>query len=267
MVGLEAPDWAQMFVPDKSVIESFLRGTAVYFTVLILVRIVPKRQVGSVGLTDVLLLVLLSECVSTALTNEAVSVANGAAAVLALLFWNFVLDWLAYRWPWFRNVLEPQSVQLVRDGELIQKHLHKERLAEDELLTQLRLKGFDSVDRLKAVFIEPEGKVSVVPKDPPAAVAPGADQSGEVGPGGPDFDSAVRRFLESAKALRESVDWHEARAAEHRKSAKEAREALARHGLRGRKVFESLASPDTNDHGRNGHAATVLLSDDEEGKP
>jgi uncharacterized membrane protein YcaP (DUF421 family) len=259
MAGLEAPDWAQVFVPDQSLFESFLRGTAVYFTVLVLVRIVPKRQVGSVGLTDVLLLVLLSECVSQALNNSSPSVANGAAAIAALLFWNFVLDWLAYRWPRFRNVVEPKPVQLVRDGEVVPKNMASERLAEDELLTQLRQKGFDSLERVKAVFLESEGKVSVVPKDPPAAVAPGAAAPE---PDSPDFEHALRRFVESAKALRASVDWHESQAAEHRKSARDAREALARHGLRGRKVFESLA-PD----GTNGHPATTTLADDEEGIP
>jgi uncharacterized membrane protein YcaP (DUF421 family) len=253
VTGLDMPNWTEVFVPDKSLFESFLRGTAVYFTVLILVRIVPKRQVGSVGLTDILLLVLLSECVSQALSNGSPSMANAAVAVLALLFWNFVLDW-----PRFRNVIEPQPVQLVRDGEVIPKHMARERLSEDELLTQLRQKGFDRLERVKAVYIEPEGKVSVVPTDTPAAVAPGAP---EMEPGSPDFDHALKRFLESAKALRESVDWHEAQAAEHRKSAKEAREILARHGLRGRKVFESLSPEGTDDHDRNGHPSTVSFSD------
>jgi uncharacterized membrane protein YcaP (DUF421 family) len=208
--------------------------------------------------------VLLSECVSQALNNNSPSIANAAVAVLALLFWNFVLDWLAYRWPWFRNVLEPRPVQLVRDGEVIPKHMRKERLAEDELLTQLRQKGFDSLARVKAVFIEPEGKVSVVPQEPPAAVAPGTPDAGA---GAPDFDHALARFLESAKALRESVDWHEGQAAEHRKSAKEAREVLARHGLRGRKVFESLLPEGTDGHDRNGHPSTISFSEDRGGVP
>jgi uncharacterized membrane protein YcaP (DUF421 family) len=263
VAGLEMPNWAEVFVPDKSLLESFLRGTAVYFTLLILVRVVPKRQIGSVGLTDVLLLVLLSECVSQALNNNSPSVANGAMAVLALLFWNFVLDWLAYRWPWFRNVLEPRPVQLVRDGELLPKNMQKEHLAEDELLPQLRQKGFDGLESIKAVFLESEGKVSVVPKDPPAAVAPGTS---EPEPGSPDFEHALKRFMESAKALRDSVDWHEAQASEHRKSAKAAREALARHGLRGRKVFESLAQDESDAHGRNGRPATVSFSDGQGGE-
>jgi uncharacterized membrane protein YcaP (DUF421 family) len=259
VAGFEIPNWAEIFAPNKSLFESFLRGSAVYFTVLVLVRIVPKRQVGSVGLTDVLLLVLLSECVSQALNNNSPSVLNGAVAVLALLFWNFILDWLAFRWPWFRNVLEPQPVQLVRDGQVLAKNMNRERLAEDELLTQLRQKGFDSLERVKSVYLESEGKVSVVPADPPAAVAPGAPApDGDTQP--KDFEHALRRFMASAKALRDAVDWHEAQAAEHKKSAKEAREALARHGLRGRKVFESLAEPATEGHGRNGHLSTVSFS-------
>jgi uncharacterized membrane protein YcaP (DUF421 family) len=266
MAGLGTPEWAEVFAPDRSLFESFLRGTVVYFTVLVLVRVFPKRQIGSVGLTDVLLLVLLSECVSQALNANSLSVANGAAAVAALLFWNFFLDWLSYRWRWLQRILEHEPVKLVEDGRPIPENLRNERLTDEELRTQLRLKGIDDVSRVKKVMIEPEGKLSVIPKDPVAAVAPGAGATPDADQEPADFDSCMRRFLAAAQSLRSCVDWHEGQAAEHRKAAKEAREALARHGLRGRKVFEALAHPAPEDSppGRNGRHATTLLVDDED---
>ena len=86
------PNWEQMFVPDLSIVETFLRASAVYLALLILFRLVLKRQTGSIGLPDVLLVVLVSECVSASLSAEAKSIPNGLVAALALLLWNYVLD-------------------------------------------------------------------------------------------------------------------------------------------------------------------------------
>ena len=81
MDGLKMPDWGSVFVPDASLLESFIRGSVIYLSILILFRVVMKRQSGSIGLPDVMLVVLVSECVSSALSNEAKSVANGLVAV------------------------------------------------------------------------------------------------------------------------------------------------------------------------------------------
>jgi uncharacterized membrane protein YcaP (DUF421 family) len=278
-MGFGMPKWDGMLVPDMGLLESFLRGTLVYFAVLVLLRVVPKRQVGSVGLTDVLLVVLISECVSQALTDKSSSVTNGVVAVSALLFWNLVLDWAGHRWPWFQRLLEPAPLPLIRDGVALRENLEKARIGDDELLSQLREKGIDDVGRVKSAHMEPEGKISVVPKDPVAATAPGAPgppvlangsashrgpADREPSPGQPpDFDGALGRFLEAAEALRAAVTWHEDRAAEHAARAKAARSALTRHGVRGRALLQPkppAESPTTEPPPRT-HPATLTAEE------
>jgi uncharacterized membrane protein YcaP (DUF421 family) len=279
MAAFRMPRWDDLFVPDMGLLESFLRGTLVYFAVLILFRVFPRRQVGAVGLTDVLLVVLVSECVSQALTDKSSSVTNGIVAVSALLFWNLVLDWAGHRWPRFQRLLEPKPLPLIRDGELQRKNLEKERISEDELLSHLRQKGIDDVARVKSAHMEPEGKISVVPKDPVAATAPGAPgppvlangSAAHRGPADrqsapdrpPDFDGALGRFLEAAEALRASVTWHEARAAEHAARAKAARSALTRHGVRGRALLRPKppAEPPPTDPPPRTHPTTFTAEE------
>src|SRR5688500_2512923 len=70
MTALQLPDWEKVFVPDGSLLESFVRGTLVFLGILLLFRIVHKRQRGSVGLGDVMLLLLVSEAVSQALNGS-----------------------------------------------------------------------------------------------------------------------------------------------------------------------------------------------------
>jgi uncharacterized membrane protein YcaP (DUF421 family) len=165
MHGLLWPDWAGVFVPDASLAESFLRGSAVYLTLVVLFRLVLKRQGGSIGVPDVMLVVLVSECVSSALTANARSVPNGIVTVVSLLFWNYVLDWLAYRFPFARRVLEPEPLELIRDGRIVRENLTREQISHDELAAQLREQGIDEVALVKSAYLESEGSVSVIPFD------------------------------------------------------------------------------------------------------
>jgi uncharacterized membrane protein YcaP (DUF421 family) len=228
MTAFQLPDWAGVFVPDKGLVESFLRGSCVYLSLLVLFRVILKRQGGSIGLPDLMLVVLVSECVSPALSAEAKSVSNGLACVLSLLFWNYALDKLAHHWPWLERRLEPRPVQLVKDGQILRENLDAESMSDDELMAQLRQNGIDDVRKAKAVFIESEGTVSVIPKDEddaPPAGPPKIEQP-------PEFDAALARFLAAAEAFQQAVAWHDERAAAHQAAAKAARELLTRHGVR-----------------------------------
>jgi uncharacterized membrane protein YcaP (DUF421 family) len=230
MAGLEWPNLGQMLVPDQSLFESFLRGVAVYFTLLMLFRVSLNRQAGGVGLTDVMLVVLVSECVSAALGGKAVSIPNGIAAVCGLLVSSFLVDWASYRSKWVHRLVSAQPLQVVRDGRPIRENLARERMTDDELLSKLREQGIDDVAKVRAAFVESEGQVSVIPAangshPPPPPPAP-------AGPP-PEFETVVRLFAEAAERLQAAVAWHEDRAAEHLAAVREAKAALARHGIRG----------------------------------
>lgn len=54
-------DWSGMFMPSRSILEMFLRGTTMYFVIVALLKLVVKRQTGGVGRTDILMIVLLAE--------------------------------------------------------------------------------------------------------------------------------------------------------------------------------------------------------------
>jgi uncharacterized membrane protein YcaP (DUF421 family) len=185
MAGFEAPQWAQVFVPDASLAESFLRGTVIYFAVLFLFRVVLKRQSGGLGTADVLLIILVSESVSPALSANSQSIPNGLVAAAALLFWTHVLDRLERHWPWLQRRLEPPAVQLIADGALLHENMAREGITEDELRSQVRQNGIEDPKGVKAAFIESDGSVSVIPAEKrgeecaPAARAAPAQRNGK----------------------------------------------------------------------------------------
>jgi len=229
--GLTMPNWEQMFVPDLSIVETFLRASAVYLALLILFRLVLKRQTGSIGLPDVLLVVLVSECVSASLSAEAKSIPNGLVAALALLLWNYVLDWVAFRWPWLERRLQPRPLPLIRDGHVLRENMESEDLTDEELLAQLRMNGIEDVSKVKIAFIESEGTISVIPEEEEQAGSKPDAEKSDTETHATDFDGAMKRFLASAENLRAAMAWHEERATDHREAARSVREVLARHGV------------------------------------
>lgn len=222
MAAFDMPNWERVFAPDLSLLETFLRASIVYLALIVLFRVILRRQSGSLGLPDIMLVVLVSESVSPALSGQANSVPNGLISVSALLFWNFALDWLSYRWPWLQRRLEPKPLELVRDGKPIRANLKAEEITDDELAAQLRLNGVEDVSKVKVATMESEGNVSVIPKD----------EAGTQSQKPPDFEDVAKRFLAVAGELHKAVAWHEGQAAEHAAAAKQGRELLAEHGIR-----------------------------------
>ena len=168
MTAFEMPDWGGMVVPDMSLVESFVRASLVYFGILILFRVVLTRQTGAMGLPDVMLAVLVSECVSQALGAQAKSIPNGLVSVAALLFWSYLFDRLGGRWKWFERLLEPPPVPLMHDGEVLSANMGKQGITDDELASQLREHGIEDRAKVKSAILESDGCISVVEADDPA---------------------------------------------------------------------------------------------------
>jgi uncharacterized membrane protein YcaP (DUF421 family) len=231
---LGMPEWEKVLVPDGSLVESFLRGALVYFGVLALFRLVLKRQVGSLGFGDVMLLVLVSECVSQALNDKKSSIPNGLAAVVALLACNFATDYASYKWEWVRRLLESEPVELIRDGRPNRRNMTNEHVTDEELLSQLRLQGVDDISRVRLAMIESEGAVSVIRCED---AGPRPDEQPTAGPA--DFESVLQQFLAAARRLHQAAAWHDQQAAEHRRMAAEARAVLSRHGVRPKALLEA----------------------------
>ena len=166
MSGLFDLDWAEIFGFGLSPLELFLRGTAMYWFLFVIFRFVVRRDVGSVGVADILILVIVADAAQNALSGEYNSVADGCVLVGTLIFWNVLLDRLSFRYPWFRRVATSPPLCIVRDGKLLWRNMRKEYITEEELWAQLREQGVDTLDDVKAVYLETDGQFSVIKHTP-----------------------------------------------------------------------------------------------------
>lgn len=162
MVALQGVDLAELFRLSMPLAEIVLRASAVYVFLFLIFRFVIRRDVGSVGIADVLLLVLVADASQNAMAGEYTTVTEGLVLVSTLIGWNVLLDWLAFRYPAVRRLVEPSSLPLVRNGRLLRRNLRREFITEEELFARLREQGVEDIVQVKLACLEPDGNFSVI---------------------------------------------------------------------------------------------------------
>ncbi len=155
-------DWKTIFIPDVSVLEIFLRGSLMYLAIFFLLRIVLKRQSGTLGMTDLLLITLLADAPQNAMAGGYKSVPDGIVLVSTIVFWNYALDWLSFKSRWFERLIEPAPLPLIKYGRMLRRNMRRELITESELIGQLREQGVAEVSKVKEAHIESDGQISVI---------------------------------------------------------------------------------------------------------
>ena len=158
-------DWKSIFSLDVSVFEIILRGSVIYISLFIFLRVVLKRQAGSLGMTDLLLITLIADASQNAMAGEYRSISAGIILVSTIIIWSYMFDWLSYKSSWFNRLIEPPPLPLIKDGKLLRKNMRRELITEEELFGQLRQQGLDEVGEVKEAFMESDGHISVVKQE------------------------------------------------------------------------------------------------------
>ncbi|MDT5158214.1 MAG: hypothetical protein QOC99_1377 [Acidobacteriota bacterium] len=158
-------DWKTIFVPDTPLLEIVLRGSLMYIALFTLLRVILKRQTGTLGMTDLLLITLLADASQNAMAGEYKSLPDGIVLVGTLIFWNYAIDWLGYKYPWFERLIEPPRLPLIRNGKLLRRNMRRELITESELMGQVREQGLDDLSKVKEAYIESDGRISVVERE------------------------------------------------------------------------------------------------------
>lgn len=158
-------NWHELFVPSISIAELILRASLVYLSLFSVLRVMPSRQVGTLGIADLLVVVLFAEAAQNAMASDYTSITEGGILVGTVIFWSYFLNWLGYQFPQFERFLNPPPLLLVKNGRLIEKHMQQALITKDELMSQLRQQGIESVTGVKKVYMEADGSISVITDD------------------------------------------------------------------------------------------------------
>jgi uncharacterized membrane protein YcaP (DUF421 family) len=150
MFDLQVPGW-----------ELVARAIAIYAVLLVMVRVSGKRTVGQFTPFDLLVVMLLSESVSNALSAGDDSLAAGLILAATLMGLNAVISRVTARSARMRVLAEGEAVVVGRNGKVLQDRLRAEHVSEEELMQALREADCD-VEDMKVALLEADGKFSIL---------------------------------------------------------------------------------------------------------
>ena len=154
-----------LFELTVSPLELVVRGTVMYLALVLTFRFILRRDVGSLGIPDVLFIVIVADAAQNAMAGEYKSIADGIVLVATLVFWNVALDWLSFRSAAMRRFIEPPSLPLIRDGKWVRRNLKDQWITTEEVLSKLHEHGIERISQVKIARLEPDGELGVIRKD------------------------------------------------------------------------------------------------------
>jgi uncharacterized membrane protein YcaP (DUF421 family) len=143
-----------------------VRTILVYGGVFAGLRLAGKRELGQMTVFDLVVVLLIANAVQNAMVGADVSLQGGLLAAAVLLVANRVVAEIRLHGSWGR-LLEGTPTVLVEDGQLIEPHLRKEGLEQQELEMVVREHGVQRLTDVKLAVLETDGSISIVPMSSP----------------------------------------------------------------------------------------------------
>ncbi len=143
------------------------RAVVVYLSVLILIRISGKRQLGQMGPTEFVAILLISNAVQNAMNGGDNSLGGGLILAAVLIALSAAISFLTYRSRFFSSLFEGTPRLLVHKGQVIAPNLRKERLSLGDLKSLLRKQGIHSIQEINTAVLESDGTLSVTKQNEP----------------------------------------------------------------------------------------------------
>jgi uncharacterized membrane protein YcaP (DUF421 family) len=145
--------------------EIIIRGTLMYWFLFLLFRFLLRRDIGTVGIGDFLFVVIVADASQNAMSGDAKTVADGILLVITLVFWNFLIDYVSYKWALVRRFTEPPSVILVKNGKPVLRNMRREYITRSDLHAKMREEGIEDIAKVKEMRLESDGTISVIQTD------------------------------------------------------------------------------------------------------
>lgn len=212
-----------------------LRTVIIYACLILIMRVMGKRQLGELEITDLVTTLLISEIASLPLTEQGIPLHHALLPIFIIAGLEMGLSALLLKRPMFKRLLTPRPTLLVSHGVPDRAAMKKAKLSCEELLSQLRLQGISDPQDVAYAVMESNGQISVIQESAAQSAAQSVAQS--AAQSGPSDAKLLRLLISDGRVNGESlrlVGRDEAWLAGY----------LKRQGLRPQEVFMLLSDGD-----------------------
>ena len=162
---MHAAIWHDMFGLPLPWEEKALRSLLVFVFLVFALRLGGNREIGQITTLDLVVLLLVSNVLQNAMIGNDNSVLGGFIGAATLLGANFVLVRLTFTSRRFREVVEGRPAVLVDEHGVHENELRKEAITLNELRMLVYDKGFDRIEDVPLIVLEPSGRIATLKAD------------------------------------------------------------------------------------------------------
>ena len=138
------------------------RIIVIYILLSLSLRIMGKRQVGELEVSDLISTLLLSEIAALPVADPEIPLLYAVIPLLFILALELLITCLKNRFAFLKQIFEPKTATLIKDGKIDQAALKRLRISVDELMGELRLQGVDALSDVSLGTVEQNGRLSVL---------------------------------------------------------------------------------------------------------
>ena len=132
-----------------------------YFFITLAYRIMGKREVGQLGIIDLIVSILIAELVAISIENINDSILLTIAPIVLLVILELLLAYLSIKSRTFRTIFGGKPSLIIVNGKINYHEMVKQRYSMDDLLLSLRQKEIRNIEDVEYAFLEPNGKLSI----------------------------------------------------------------------------------------------------------
>ncbi|MEL4025679.1 DUF421 domain-containing protein [Lysinibacillus endophyticus] len=150
----------------------FLRTIFLYIFILIVFRLMGKREVGELSIMDLVVFVLIAECVAFAIDEVEKPVLQNVFPIVILFAVQYLNSLITLKSKKVRDLIDGDPSIIVHNGVINQEEMRKQRYNLDDLFQQMREERIPSVQQIAYAFLEPSGKLSIFLKSEDPLIFP-----------------------------------------------------------------------------------------------
>jgi len=155
---------SQLWITSFPLWHFVLRAGIVYTSVLLLLRLGGKRQIGQMGAGQFVAILLISNAVQNAMNGGDNSITGGLVLAAVIIGLSVLVAYMMFKSKKLEALFQGEPTILIHRGEIIQGNLKKELLNIHELKTILRRQGLHNLDEIAEAVLESNGSLSVIRK-------------------------------------------------------------------------------------------------------
>ena len=157
---------------EELMLITFLRAIILYIVVLIVMRLMGKREIGQMQPFELAISIMIADLAATPMAETGIPISNGIVPILGLLVMHLAISTLNIKSTKAREIICGKPSILIYRGKIDEKTLRKERFTINELEERLRNNNIFNIGDVDYAILETSGQVTVIPKPSKRATTP-----------------------------------------------------------------------------------------------